>query len=105
MQKAFLAAINRSAKKQIIQNFLKKHKHLHHQLSSAYKDMLNCFQQSQECLKGQRFSVVYDEYSWQIQEQQTGTTEKKQKLKRISYFQDFIFIQQLMILEIDIILG
>jgi len=29
----------------------------------------------------------------------------KSKLRRISYFSDFIFMQQLMTLEIDIILG
>lgn len=35
----------------------------------------------------------------------SGDNKSSSKLRRISYFSDFIFMQQLMTLEIDIILG
>ena len=35
----------------------------------------------------------------------SGKLGDKAKMKRISYFSDFIFMQQLMTLEIDIVLG
>ena len=49
---------------------------------------------------------MYDEISMKIVDLTGGNKAgEKQKLKRISYFSDFIFIQQLMTLEVDIVLG
>ena len=68
--------------------------------------MLESFDHSQETLKEQRFNVVYDEISMKIVDMTGGNKgDKNQKLKRISYFSDFIFMQQLMTLEVDIVLG
>lgn len=61
--------------------------------------MIKSFEYSQECLWGQNFCVIYDELSNNIKESKGG------KEARISYFSDFIFMQQLMTLEIDITLG
>lgn len=59
--------------------------------------MIKSFEHSQECLWSQNFCVIYDESSKSIMESKGG------KEARISYFSDFIFMQQLMTLEIDII--
>jgi hypothetical protein len=58
--------------------------------------MIKSFESSQEALWGQNFCVIYDETSLAIKDSKGG------KEARISYFSDFIFIQQLMTLEIDI---
>jgi len=58
--------------------------------------MIRSFELSQECLWSQNFCVIYDETTKDIKESKGG------KESRISYFSDFIFMQQLMTLEIDI---
>ena len=65
----------------------------------AYNKMIVCFAESQNILRNQSFSVFYDEQTMEIKDASTG------KMGKISYFSDFIFMQQLMTLEIDIIVG
>ena len=65
----------------------------------AYNKMIICFAESQNILRNQSFSVFYDEQTMEIKDASTG------KMGKISYFSDFIFMQQLMTLEIDIIVG
>lgn len=58
--------------------------------------MLESFDQSQETLKEQRFNVVYDEATMRIIDLTGGASGRmgdKTRLKRISYFSDFIFMQ------------
>ena len=57
-------------------------------------------------MKNQRFNIVYDEATMTVVDASSGSGGgDKSKLKRISYFSDFIFMQQLMTIEIDVILG
>ena len=60
--------------------------------------MHEAFNKSQEGLKGQRFSVMYNEDDNTIAENNTddkgnNAMSAKAKLSRISYFSDFIFMQ------------
>lgn len=61
--------------------------------------MINSFNACQECLNGQRFCVIYDERTREIQEIDGDANAMKAAgggmvdLKRISYFSDFILMQ------------
>lgn len=66
--------------------------------------MRRCFGESQDILMGERFSVNYDSVTLTIQElaRKASVASKVDTVGKISYFSDFIFIQKLMALEIDI---
>jgi len=61
--------------------------------------MVCSFEGCQEQLHAQSFSVDYNEETLEIKE------SGGKKMSRISYFSDFILMQQLITLEIDIIIG
>ena len=110
LQKATLACFNKIAKRQFFLHFCKKHPLLRSKLSKAYETMINSFNTCQECLNNQRFTVIYDEYSHEIQQIDTDNMKAKPQtrpmnLKRISFFSDFVLMQQLMTIEIDILVG
>lgn len=98
LQQATMCTFNRIASRHIFQHAFKQYPDLEDKLQESYKDMIMSFEQSQAALWGQTFCVPYDEQSKRLE-------SKGGKEARISYFSDFIFMQQLMTLEIDIILG
>ena len=78
--------------------------------------MIEAFDNSQEIVRSQRFNLVYDRISYELQDKgETNTDQKRrqsgaarlkaQSLSRISYFVDFIIMQQMMTIEMDIGLG
>lgn len=109
LQKATLACFNRIAKRQFFLHFCKKHPMLRKKLSKAYETMINSFNTCQECLNNQRFTVIYDEIAHEIQavdgDVKPRMANRAMNLKRISYFSDFVLMQQLMTIEIDILVG
>ena len=91
--------MNKLSKVHFINKFKAKHPTLCTKMVDAYNKMILCFAESQDILIGQSFSVFYDENTMEIKDSAVG------KMAKISYFSDFIFMQQLMTLEIDIIVG
>ena len=69
------------------------------ELNEAYMEMITAFDASQDILNN--YFIADVDFNHQL----TGVRETFDSQTRISYFSDFIFIQQMMTLEIDIILG
>jgi hypothetical protein len=94
LQKACLITINRVAKKKLIQDFRRRHPEIFQKLNRAYEDMLDSFSASQEILSNLSFRVLYDEITFEVQDKNAGNKMgERAKLRYISYFSDFIFIQ------------
>lgn len=87
MQQVIMCTFNQMAARHIFQHAFKQDKSLESKFKNAYREMIKSFEQSQECLWGQNFCVIYDEASKDIKESKGG------KEARISYFSDFIFMQ------------
>ena len=68
LQQATLACLSRSAKKQFFSFFCKKSPKIQRKISIAYQEMVNSFNTCQQYLNGQRFTVIYDENSLELQE-------------------------------------
>lgn len=106
-QKAVLATFNKLAKKKLFKHYSQHHPELRNKLNLNYNNMIQSFDASQRILNSQNFCFDY-----------LKTKDEKEQLENnefqnstfsnpigLSYFSDFIFMQQLMTLEVDIIMG
>lgn len=90
---------------------MKLNKPMTDKLKRAYGEMIESFASSQETLDSARFSVMYDTDTNEIIEygadanNNAGIDDAQRNLQMISYFSDFVIMQQLMTLEVDIIIG
>jgi len=78
-------------------------KDIKRELRNAMKDMLSSFEQSINTLSGNRFSVEYntDMHTIIIPDGDTKTVNKSRK-GMISYFTDFLKMQELMCIEVQL---
>ena len=91
--------MNKVSKNFLIQKFAEKHPERMMELNEAYSEMVKAFDASQDILNNNFVADV--DASHNIQ----GSRETVENHSKVSYFSDFIFIQQMMTLELDIILG
>ena len=92
-------------KARIFKHFCKNYPNLAAHVEEAYEDMIEAFELSQLCLSSPRFCVPFDAKG-EIQEGQAQDKSVVEGgLTWIPYFSDFILMQQLRTLELDIILG
>lgn len=91
--------MNKVSKNLLIQKFAEKHPERMTELNEAYAEMVRAFDASQDILNNYFVADV------DINHHLNGLRETMDNHSKISYFSDFIFVQQMMTLEIDIILG
>ena len=91
--------MNKESKNFFIKKLAEKHPDRMTELNEAYKEMVEAFDTSQDILHNNFIADV------DIKHELIGSRETMDNAHKVSYFSDFIFIQQMMTLEIDIILG
>lgn len=106
-QKAVLSTLNKVAKKKLLLHYCQHHPELRSKLLMNYSWMIQSFNDSQEILRAFEFQKIdgKDRFDHIEQMEHYNSITSSQQPMSVSYFSDFIFMQQLMTLEVDIILG
>lgn len=105
-QKAVLSTLNKVAKKKLFLHYCTHHPELRSKLTMNYNSMIESFNESQQILRTSNFTFEFQKYKEEkeLYDGEYNNSIASNRMK-ISYFSDFIFMQQLMTLEVDIILG